>query len=104
MFREEKPVDPRTGEREFRPLSHSWRVEVAHGQLGGSRRLAAGFGNSIASATTRLQLAWIARVLKAISEFFSTPMGSAGHKVLLEKRPRHLGELDVAVLGAGDAV
>lgn len=66
VFWDEKPVDPRTGERVFKPLSYAWRVEVAHGQLGRSRRLAKSFENSTDSATAWLQLACIARVLGAL--------------------------------------
>jgi len=66
VFWEEKPVDPRTGERVFKPLPHAWRVEVAHGQLGRSRRLAKSFENSTDSATAWLQLACIARVVQAL--------------------------------------
>lgn len=66
VFWETKPVDPRTGERIFKPLPHAWRVEVAHGQLGRSRRLAKSFENSTDSATAWLQLACIAMNLAAL--------------------------------------
>ncbi|MGH3636246.1 MAG: hypothetical protein ACRDTS_19590, partial [Mycobacterium sp.] len=45
----------------FRPIRHAWRVEVAHGRLGRSRRLAKSFENTTASATGWLQVACIAR-------------------------------------------
>lgn len=35
----------------FRPIRHAWRVEVAHGRLGRSRRLAQSFENTTTSAT-----------------------------------------------------
>jgi putative transposase len=35
----------------FRPIRHAWRVEVAHGRLGRSRRLAKLFENTTTSAT-----------------------------------------------------
>jgi putative transposase len=44
----------------FRPIRHAWRVEVAHGRLGRSRRLAKSFENTTSSATDWLQAAWIA--------------------------------------------
>ncbi|MGC9666061.1 hypothetical protein ACNTMW_05825 [Planosporangium sp. 12N6] len=40
----------------FRPIRHAWRVEVAHGRLGRSRRLAKSFETTMASATGWLQL------------------------------------------------
>lgn len=50
----------------FRPIRHAWRVEVAHGRLGRSRRLAKSFENTTSSATGWLQLACIATVLAAL--------------------------------------
>lgn len=50
----------------FRPIAHAWRVEVAHGRLGRSRRLAKSFENTLASATGWLQLACIAGVLAKV--------------------------------------
>lgn len=41
----------------FRPIRHAWRVEVAHGRLGRSRRLAKSFENTTTSATAWLQVA-----------------------------------------------
>lgn len=35
----------------FRTTQHAWRIEVAHGPLGRSRRLAKSFENTIISAT-----------------------------------------------------
>lgn len=51
------------GRRVFRPLAHAWRVEVAHGNLGWSRRLAKSFENTTESATGWLQLAAVRAVL-----------------------------------------
>ena len=51
----------------FRPIRHAWRVEVAHGRLGRSRRLAKSFENTTASATGCLQVACIARTLGHLS-------------------------------------
>jgi putative transposase len=39
----------------FRPIRHAWRVEVAHGRLGRSRRLAKSFEYTTTSATGWLQ-------------------------------------------------
>jgi putative transposase len=47
----------------FRPIRHAWRVEVVHGRLVRSRRLAKSFENTTASATGSLQLACIATTL-----------------------------------------
>jgi putative transposase len=51
----------------FRPIRHVWRVEVAHGRLGRSRRLAKSFENTTASATGWLQVACIATTLRHLS-------------------------------------
>ena len=51
----------------FRPSRHAWRVEVAHGRLGRSRRLAKSFENTTASATGWLQVACIATTLRHLS-------------------------------------
>jgi putative transposase len=51
----------------FRPIRHAWRVEVAHGRLGRSRRLAKSFENSTGSATGWLQVACIATTLRHLS-------------------------------------
>jgi hypothetical protein len=40
----------------FRPIRHAWRVEVAHGRLGRSRRLAKSFENRTAWVTGCLQV------------------------------------------------
>jgi transposase len=50
----------------FRPIAHAWRVEVAHGRVGRSRRLAKSFENTTASATGWLQVACVATVLRAL--------------------------------------
>jgi putative transposase len=52
----------------FRPIRHAWRVEVAHGRLGRSRRLAKSFENTTASATGWLQVACIATTLRHLSQ------------------------------------
>jgi putative transposase len=51
----------------FRPIRHAWRVEVAHGRLGRSRRLAKSFENTTDSATGWLQVACIATTLRHLS-------------------------------------
>ena len=51
----------------FRPIRHAWRVEVAHGRLGRSRRLAKSFENTTTSATGWLQAACIATTLRHLS-------------------------------------
>ncbi|GIG25707.1 hypothetical protein Cde04nite_19510 [Cellulomonas denverensis] len=51
----------------FRPIRHAWRVEVAHGRLGRSRRLAKSFENATVSATGWLQVACIATTLRHLS-------------------------------------
>lgn len=50
----------------FRPIAHAWRVEVAHGMLGRSRRLAKSFENTPVSGTGWLQVACIATILTAL--------------------------------------
>ena len=47
--------------------SGTWRVEVAHGRLGRSRRLAKSFENTTTSATGWLQVACIATTLRHLS-------------------------------------
>jgi transposase len=51
----------------FRPIRHAWRVEVAHGRLGRSRRLAKSFENTTSSATGWLQVACVATALRHLS-------------------------------------
>ena len=51
----------------FRPIRHAWRVEVAHGRFGRSRRVAKSFGNTTASATGWFQVACIAPTLRQLS-------------------------------------
>ncbi|CAM3633015.1 Glycosyl transferase family 2 [Nocardioides marinus] len=51
----------------FRPIWHAWRVVVAHGRLGRSRRLAKSFENTPTSATGWLQGACIATTLRHMS-------------------------------------
>lgn len=57
------PRAPRGTPKVFKPIAHAWRVEVAHGRLGWSRRLAKSFENTTASASGWLELACIADVL-----------------------------------------
>jgi hypothetical protein len=51
----------------FCPIRHAWRVEVAHGRFGGSRRLAKSFENTTTSATGWLQVACIATTLRHLT-------------------------------------
>jgi len=51
----------------FRPIRHAWRVEVAHGRIGRSRRLAKSFENTTASATGWLQVVCIVTTLRHLS-------------------------------------
>src|SRR5947209_15789185 len=51
----------------FRPIRHAWRVEVAHGGLERSRRLAKSIENTATSATGWLQVACIATTLRHLS-------------------------------------
>jgi putative transposase len=57
----------------FRPIRHAWRVEVAHGLLGRSRRLAKSFENTTTSATGWLQVACIATTLRHLTRL---PVGA----------------------------
>jgi hypothetical protein len=50
----------------FRPIAHAWRVEVAHGMLGRSRRLAKSFESTTVSGTGWLQVACIATILTTL--------------------------------------
>jgi len=54
------------GRKVFRPIAHAWRVEVAHGTLGWSRRLSKSFENTTLSATGWLQLACLVAVLDVL--------------------------------------
>jgi putative transposase len=51
----------------FRPIRHAWRIEVAHGRLGRSRRLAKSFANTTTSATGWPQAACVATTLRQLS-------------------------------------
>jgi hypothetical protein len=51
----------------FRPIAHAWRVEVAHGLLVASRRLAKSFENTTSSATGWLQVACMALLLRQLT-------------------------------------
>ena len=50
-----------------RPIWHAWRVEVAHGRLGRSLRLAKSCENTTISATGWLQVACVATTLRQLS-------------------------------------
>lgn len=52
----------------FRPIAHAWRVEVAHGRLGKSRRLAKSFENTTRSGSAWLQLACVALILRHLTK------------------------------------
>lgn len=52
---------------QFKPIAHAWRVEVAHGRLGRSRRLAKSFEKTVTSASGWLQVACVAAVLDALT-------------------------------------
>ena len=52
---------------EFRPLPYAWRVEVAHGMLGRSRRLAKSFENTTSSASAWLRVACAALLLRQLA-------------------------------------
>jgi hypothetical protein len=62
----------------FVPLPFAWRVEVAHGRLLRQRRLARSFGNTLESATGRLEVAYLAVALHAV--FSSRRPGAAAHR------------------------
>jgi putative transposase len=64
----------------FVPLPFAWRVEVTHGRLLRSRRLARSFENTLQSATGWLQVACIAAVLDAMA---AAPVATVG-----TRRPR----------------
>lgn len=51
----------------LRSIRHAWRVEVAHGRLGRSRRLAKSFENTTCSATGWLQVACVATTLRHVT-------------------------------------
>jgi putative transposase len=59
----DSPQLDENGRKVFRPIAYAWRVEVAHGNLGWSRRLAKSFENTTASASGWLQLAAVRAVL-----------------------------------------
>ena len=52
----------------FRPIRHAWRVEVAQGRLGRSRRLAKSFENTTSSATGWLHVACVATTLRHLTK------------------------------------
>jgi len=52
---------------QFKPIAHAWRVEVAHGRLGRSGRLAKSFEKTVSSATGWLQVACAAAFLDALT-------------------------------------
>jgi putative transposase len=51
----------------FRPLPYAWRVEVAHGRIGRSRRLAKSFENTVDSATGWLHAACVNLLLRQLA-------------------------------------
>ena len=51
----------------FRPLPHAWRVEVAHGRIGRSRRLAKSFENTTSSAAAWLRVACVNLLLAELA-------------------------------------
>jgi hypothetical protein len=51
-----------------RPIRHAWRVEVAHGRVGRSRRLAKSFENTTIPSTGWLQVACVATTLRHLSQ------------------------------------
>ena len=76
------PVDHLQGKRDAEgrgPLADAaehllaWRVEVAHGRLGRSRRLAKSFENTTTSATGWLQVACIATTLRHLGQHRTRP-------------------------------
>lgn len=54
------------GRKVFRPIAHAWRVDVAHGTSGWSRRLSKSFENTTRSATGWLQLACVGACLDVL--------------------------------------
>lgn len=61
----DKSYKRRPGEpaRPFHPFARAWRVEVAHAQLGRSRRLSRSFENTTGSSTAWLELACLRAAL-----------------------------------------
>lgn len=55
------------GRHKFVPLAYAWRVEVAHGHLLRSRRLARSFEGTLESASGWLQVACMMAVLDAVA-------------------------------------
>jgi putative transposase len=53
--------------REFRPLPHAWRVEVAHGRIGRSCRLSKSFENTTGSASAWLRVACVNLLLQQLA-------------------------------------
>lgn len=53
--------------QEFRPLPHAWRVEVAHGRIGRSRRLAKSFENTPRSSSAWLRIACVNLLLQQLA-------------------------------------
>jgi putative transposase len=54
--------------RRFKPLPYTWRVEVAHGRIGRSRRLAKSFENTTRSASAWLQVACVDLLLQDLTD------------------------------------
>lgn len=54
--------------RRFKPLPYTWRVEVTHGRIGRSRRLAKSFANTARSASAWLQVACVNLLLQDLTD------------------------------------
>lgn len=62
----DEPEYDANGRKVFRPIARAWRVEVAHGLLGRSRRLAKSFENTTDSGSAWLAIAAIRLHLRRI--------------------------------------
>lgn len=62
----------------FRPIRHAWRVEVAHGKLLRSRRLAKSFENTCASATAWLLVSCVRLHMGLTTSQAATSTGGGG--------------------------
>jgi putative transposase len=59
------------------PIRHAWRLDVAYGRFGRSRRFAKSFQNTRTSAAGRLEVACIAVRLRHLSQPSPRPAGLA---------------------------
>ena len=73
----------------FRPIRHAWRVEVAHGRLGRSRRLAKSFENTTTSATGWSR--WPASPRPCATCHENKPAGAPLHSLRQPKPPERPG-------------